>query len=252
MPSFKRVLGLAILALLTTVLLVLWQSIAPASPSEPAPPILPNRAHPLPDSLARWHDRSQSGDYFAEVKPTRAGYLVWSKFPVRVYVEPPEMPRSRQWMDAALGAIEDWNAYLPLEVTERRDRADIQILSEAPPLQRNQDGTLRRARSAETRYELYVRHDESANRAMLVQKFVIAINPTQTGDYARSALRHELGHALGIWGHSENPDDAMYFSQRRHPAPISPRDINTLERIYRQPTRLGWWVSLENSGDRAN
>jgi predicted Zn-dependent protease len=34
----------------------------------------------------------------------------------------------------------------------------------------------------------------------------------------------------------------MYFSQVREPPPISARDINTLKRIYQQPTRLGWPV----------
>jgi predicted Zn-dependent protease len=31
-----------------------------------------------------------------------------------------------------------------------------------------------------------------------------------------------------------------YFSQVRNPPPISPRDVNTLKRIYQQPTSLGW------------
>lgn len=41
---------------------------------------------------------------------------------------------------------------------------------------------------------------------------------------------HELGHAIGIWGHSKDPDDIMYT----HPivSRLSQRDINTIRKLY--------------------
>ena len=39
--------------------------------------------------------------------------------------------------------------------------------------------------------------------------------------------------------------DALYFSQVPNPPSISARDINTLKRIYQQPTLLGWKVAGE-------
>lgn len=41
---------------------------------------------------------------------------------------------------------------------------------------------------------------------------------------------HELGHAIGIWGHSKDPNDIMYT----HPivSKLSPRDVNTVRRLY--------------------
>ena len=53
---------------------------------------------------------------------------------------------------------------------------------------------------------------------------------------------HEIGHALGIWGHSPEVTDALYFAQVRQPPLISARDVNTRKRVYAQPTRLGWAV----------
>jgi hypothetical protein len=32
----------------------------------------------------------------------------------------------------------------------------------------------------------------------------------------------------------------MYFAQTRDIPPISSRDINTLKKVYQQPTQLGW------------
>lgn len=42
---------------------------------------------------------------------------------------------------------------------------------------------------------------------------------------------HELGHAIGIWGHSKDPTDIMYT----HPivSQLSQRDINTVRRLYK-------------------
>ena len=52
-------------------------------------------------------------------------------------------------------------------------------------------------------------------------------------DLLSSAL-HEIGHSIGIMGHSKNVSDVMYYSTEsiRHGA-ISRRDINTIKKIYR-------------------
>ena len=55
-----------------------------------------------------------------------------------------------------------------------------------------------------------------------------------------TTARHELGHALGIWGHSNNSNDALYVQQIHGNPGISAADINTLKKIYQQPTQLGW------------
>ena len=108
--------------------------------------------------------------------------------------------------------------------------ADIKIFNKRPPLRA---GNLR-ARSAEARYQLS--EDENG---ILSHNFVIWLSPMQVGKYLPAAARHEFGHALGIWGHSPEKTDVMYYSQVAEPPPISSRDINTLKRIYLQSTRLG-------------
>lgn len=196
-----------------------------------------SKPHPLPPTLAQWQDQTNSGDYFSQVTPTQVGYLIWSKFPVRVYVETPKAvntPQAQTWVNSVLQAVAEWNNYLPLKVVEQPEIADIKILRKAPPLEISPIGNIPRARSAEARYELYT----SSN--ILCHRFTILLSPSQTGNYIQAAIRHELGHALGIWGHSQLQTDALYFSQVRQPPPISPRDVNTLKRIYEQPTSLGW------------
>lgn len=215
---------------------------AAESTSLPAP-----QTHALPATLAKWQDASNSGDYFSEVKPTPLGYLVWSQLPVKVYVAYPPSSESsssaeqaQQWMSAVLQAVQEWAVYLPLRVVEQPETADITISRTQPSVRasfnrKTGEFQLPRARSAETRYEFYVN-----SKGLLSHKLTIQLSPTQTGKYIQAAARHELGHALGIWGHSPVETDALYFSQVRNPPAISPRDVNTLKRVYQQPTQLGW------------
>lgn len=50
----------------------------------------------------------------------------------------------------------------------------------------------------------------------------------------RETCLHEIGHALGIQGHSPHPDDIMYYSdsRTRQASGISPRDTATLLKLY--------------------
>jgi predicted Zn-dependent protease len=54
-------------------------------------------------------------------------------------------------------------------------------------------------------------------------------------EQVRRIMLHELGHAIGLWGHSPNPTDIMYT----HPlvSQLSSRDIQTVRKLYEHPTR---------------
>ncbi|XGV95205.1 MAG: matrixin family metalloprotease [Leptolyngbya sp. BL-A-14] len=242
------------------------QSIA----QKPAPDF-PLQPHPLPSTLAQWSD-PQAGDYFDQIEVVPVNYLVWTHFPLSVYIQPPTptelaspftAQRSQAWITAVSQAMQEWNRYLPLTRVDQSEGADIVVLRSAPPLQfedskvTNQGATtgqvlrerptvrLGRARSAATTYKVSVKGSlkAPASKPTLALRCTIQLRPDQAAQYLQAAARHELGHALGIWGHSRSQTDVMYFSQVRNPPPISPRDVNTLKRIYEQPTRLGWALS---------
>ena len=203
------------------------------------PSLPPQKNYPIPSTLARWQDEKNSGDYFNEIKPTKYGYLIWSQFPVKVYLETPNTnnnQQSQQWMSAVSQTVEEWNNYLPLKIVENPESADIKIIRKSPPLQFTPGKKFTRARSALASYKVYQKDNQNNN---LHHRFTILLSPSQTGKYLLAASRHELGHALGIWGHSKNKGDALYFSQVRNPPLVSVRDVNTLKKIYQQSTSLG-------------
>ncbi|NJK38683.1 MAG: matrixin family metalloprotease [Oscillatoriales cyanobacterium RM1_1_9] len=182
---------------------------------------------------------NDSADYFDQIETTSVGYLVWSDLPIKVYIESVTPLGSRQnWQAEVQSAVMEWGAYLPLAMVNQPEEADIEIFHRRPPLE---PGKLR-ASSAEARYRTFTT-SAADGVERLSHRFTIWLSPSQTGKYVAAAARHEFGHALGLWGHSLVATDVMYFSQVQEPPPISDRDINTLKRIYQQPTRLGWPVS---------
>jgi predicted Zn-dependent protease len=207
------------------------------------------KSHPLPQFLADWQN-SNDRDYFEQIESTPLGYLIWTQFPVKVYVEQPKSlensaanKRFQQWVIAVEQAIAQWNEYFPLQIVAQEQKADIIIWRSQPEreIKLNPDTGLYdipRAVAAQTNYEFYL----TKNPAVIALKMTIEISPNFAGESLLATIRHELGHALGIWGHSPKPEDALYFSQVSQPPPISTRDINTLKKIYQQPTRLGWKI----------
>ncbi len=226
---------------LLLVLLSGYQTVLQAAlPSQTAEAMVlsPAQAHSLPPSLQNWQAPDVQNDYFDQVKPSRAGFLVWSQLPTTVYVTSPGsdvLLSPKDWQSAIAKAVADWSTYVPLTFVPDADKADI-VISPNPPQRRSGQ----RVRSAETHYRFYV-----SDRQLLRHRVTIYIRPNQTVPYITAAARHELGHALGIWGHSSDAQDVMYFSQVGNPPAISPRDVNTLKRIYQQPTQLGWPVQVK-------
>ncbi|MDR3615676.1 MAG: matrixin family metalloprotease [Candidatus Obscuribacterales bacterium] len=48
----------------------------------------------------------------------------------------------------------------------------------------------------------------------------------------RNIIEHELGHAIGLLGHSPDPDDLMCAKTDEN-SKLSPRDLNTVRKLYR-------------------
>lgn len=54
-------------------------------------------------------------------------------------------------------------------------------------------------------------------------------------DEVRHTILHEVGHALGLIGHSDHDQDIMYVPHQYGVTDLSPRDIDTLVTLYQLP-----------------
>jgi predicted Zn-dependent protease len=88
------------------------------------------KPHALPQTLAQWNEAKTPGDYFDQVHPVKVGALVWSDWPIRVYIEPlpAGMPMKPEvWQTAIAQSVKEWQPYLSLSLVNTASAADIQI-----------------------------------------------------------------------------------------------------------------------------
>ena len=64
----------------------------------------------------------------------------------------------------------------------------------------------------------------------------VLISPGQAEPAIQATALHELGHAFGLWGHSDRAGDAMAVHPGARPVlDLSPRDRATLQWLQAQP-----------------
>lgn len=124
-------------------------------------PIL-QKPHPLPGTLEKWQDKTNGGDYFDQIQYTKVGYLIWSNFPVKVKIETRTGVSEKQaqlWVNSVVQAVQESNVYLPLQVVEEAEAADVKIFRKAPPLKVEPNSKIPHGRSALTIYDLYIKNN---------------------------------------------------------------------------------------------
>ena len=177
-------------------------------------------------------DRPEAYDYIHELEDGFPIIFRWTtaSLPVRVWVQPiHEMPRLtagaiRLWEDNAL-----YGEFTGVLVGDS-SRADVIILyGTGEELMRSEDASERRDCSGFTR--ISVELDTTITlpfRTVIRPRLGATVEEAQ--DCAATLVAHELGHALGIFRHSDDPDDLMY--QRPGRLGLSDRDRTVFATLY--------------------
>lgn len=180
---------------------------------------------------------AESEGYYGQLDRQVPSYWPADRQPVTVYFEPAEVvPGYRPDMqDLVRKAIAEWQAALGEKVVfkyaEAASAASLVVAF-------TDDAT--KLRSQEEAGEAQMLHD---NYGIITGRVLFLTTPpswlsTLTDKYFYNLALHEIGHALGVTGHSASTSDIMYYSTQVEDkrAGLSIADKATINAIYRHPS----------------
>ncbi len=185
-----------------------------------------------------WCSASSGSDYFSRITMVSDGRITrFSQMPISVYIAEPPAPERLQhaYIGDAEYALEQWSGcsegQLEFEQVDSED-ADIRIYwtdkslsGEADPLG---EASLVRFDSGKFYVKMSILLQERPSLRSSAHRQV------------RAVLLHELGHAIGLWGHSRDRNDIMCRSSAMQP---TRRDKNTLLKLLATPSDSPFYES---------
>ena len=185
----------------------------------------------------------QGQDYRHRLRPTAYGWPVrqhWCLWIEPVQQQGPAGRWEQAWLEALEQALASWSALMPITRVQEPERAQLLILRRRPPL--------RGGRASHGRAELsLVRVRRGGTAAggtnshavqgwQLEPRVQLSLSPGQRPMAMQATALHELGHAFGLWGHSDAAGDAMAAVPGAVPVlQLSRRDRATLGWLLLQP-----------------
>jgi tetratricopeptide (TPR) repeat protein len=176
---------------------------------------------------------TSSADYLSEM--TKQGVLSWpeSRMPIRVFIHPVQaMPTFRPSFQAILkGAFEDWSeasgGRVRFRYTTSAADSDIECFWLNNPADLSNS-----AESGEAR--VFNNREGIVRGTVKLLTVPLSAELPLTDNRMRQIALHEVGHVLGLTGHTTNPADAMFFSSSVDDAwkVLSVRDRNTITKLY--------------------
>jgi hypothetical protein len=196
-------------------------------PSSPAatPPL------PAPDG----------SDYRHLLRPTPAGWPIVEHW--CVWIEPTtavdgtgEARRQADWLAAVEAALQQWSELLSISRVTNPEQAQVRLWRRRPPLQRLADG---RQRASHGRAVLTLVAAWRQQQWWAEPRIDVLLSAGQAPLPLQATALHELGHAFGLWAHSDQAGDAMAAIPGGRPVlQLSRRDRATMQWLLGQRPQM--------------
>jgi len=180
-------------------------------------------------------------DYSHLLRPTPAGWPVVAHW--CVWIEPAdaaagtgEARRQADWRGAVETALQQWSGLLSISRVSSPEQAHVRVWRRRPPLQRQADGRLR---ASHGRAMLTLVAALRQQQWWAEPRIDVLLGAVQAPLPLQATALHELGHAFGLWAHSDQAGDAMAAVPGSRPVlQLSPRDRATLLWLQGQSGRM--------------
>lgn len=200
----------------------------------------------ITQSMLPNNEQLSHGNYLNNLyQPTPGKWLRWTNLPVKVHIQRDTLDKSSE------KALALWGNHIPLQQVSTISEADIILGWQPSSHQRNNTTVI-------TKPVLYNVSASNSKTMILINLYPIRF---ETAEKQLHIIAHQVGHALGLWGHSKNTADLMYpllsletkdfpehLQHQKMPFatltdPVSPtvwknkvseRDINTLVKLYQK------------------
>lgn len=182
-------------------------------------------------------DNKNNDDYLAEMV-NRYGVKRWpaSRIPIKVFISPALglASSNARFEEILRQSFQDWSKatagklafeFVPQQDTAGKHNALIECTwTENPSEVKNQ------AESGDTN----IFEDEEGIAKSQIRFLLKSGSAGLTENQFRLTSLHEIGHALGLIGHTSNPDDIMFYSTTTKESwrELSGRDKRTITRLY--------------------
>lgn len=188
------------------------------------------RTTATPTTPAKPTQAKNVGDNYFNVLQSSGKMFRWKSFPVKVYIGPYE---HTQWVKRAFREWEkDTKGLVSFTYTTNKAEAQITVSpTDNSGLPTNEGGLL----LGTTTYRYNPTTKLLANADIKILRKDPTTKTKLSGEVVYSVIVHEIGHALGISGHSPKCTDIMATGctkKQISEQTLSARDVNTLRLLY--------------------
>ena len=156
----------------------------------------------LPEAMQPGRYVAEAGDYYWNISRNSEGEE-WSRFPVKVFLG---SAQQLKWQEGARKAFDTWAAVFPMQLVAVAKQADIRMNWEG--------GYFEPGRVGEEEDWVQIKEEGEGFTARRIAVITMNLSINWGKDDMRAIVSHELGHALGVKGHSDSKKDIMYMEKQ--------------------------------------